>query len=103
MQLRCAADRDRSALEAEVEDMAAAGAVTVEEVQVVSGYGDALFEVGGSEPDHCAGHIGEYGFGLLFGRLCQRRIGRFLRHHGARVQFGELPGDPDRVNQVGAL
>src|ERR1700747_1417861 len=83
--------------------MAAAGAVAVEEVQVVSSHGDALFELGGPESDHRAKSIGEYGLGLLFGGSCQWGIGRFLLHHRAGVQFGEVTGDPDRVNQVGAL
>src|ERR1700722_10870963 len=83
--------------------MAPASARTVEEVQVVSGHGNALLELWGAESDQNPGHIGESLFGLAFGRFRQRRIGTRLLHHRAGAQLGKAPSDPDRINQVGAF
>ena len=69
---------------------------------MVAGDRDALFEVGGAEPDQGSGHVGGSRFGLLISGFRQRRIRRLLSHHGAGVQLGEVSGDPDGIDQVGA-
>jgi hypothetical protein len=87
-------ERNSAGGQGQIEDVPTARPVGGEEVEVVARHLDTGDAIGKSEPDDGTAGGGDPPLGLMFGDLRQRRVGRGLRVHAAKVQICEVAIDP---------